>query len=198
VRNPTPSRISAELRRLARPAGEFDALRYFRGAADLRFHNVGTAAVRALARAIHDANRDWTVDDAMRLAGALMRDPYLEAKAVGIEVVARHRRAFAPGLLPEWERWLAGNLASNWATTDLLCGLLIGPILVQKRTPARTDRRSNVLTSIPADAVNAPCVERGSVVSAGRGDAGPALSFRTHTPRSFNTPCRHDRPSAAG
>ena len=41
------------LKRLARPAGAFDARRYFRGTADLRFYNVGTAAMRKLARSIH-------------------------------------------------------------------------------------------------------------------------------------------------
>ena len=44
------------LARLARPSGNFDASRYFRGADDLRFHNVGTTAMRDLARSIHAAN----------------------------------------------------------------------------------------------------------------------------------------------
>jgi 3-methyladenine DNA glycosylase AlkD len=118
------------LRRLARPPGTFDAARYFRGEHGLRFYNVGTENMRSLARAIYMANRaDWTVDDAMRLADALMRDPYLETKAVGIEVIARYRDSFTPRLLPSWKRWLAGNLSTNWATTDQICGTLIGPLL---------------------------------------------------------------------
>lgn len=132
MRNPTRASVSAALRRLARPAGTFDAARYFRGDHGLRFHNVGTTPVRALARAIYADNRaEWTVDDAMRLADALMRDPYLETKAIGIEVVARFRRSFTPRLLPLWKRWLAGNLSTNWATTDLACGMLIGPLLTE-------------------------------------------------------------------
>lgn len=128
---PTRASVSAALREMARPAGTFDAARYFRGDQGLRFHNVGTTKVRALARAIWTANRaDWTVDDAMRLADALMRDPYLETKAVGIEVTARYRRSFSPRLLASWKRWLAGNRSANWATTDLICGRLIGPLLV--------------------------------------------------------------------
>lgn len=118
------------MRRLARPAASFDAARYFRGDHGLRFHNVGTKNVRALAHAIYTANREeWTIDDAMRLADALMRDPYLETKSVGIEVVARYRHSFAPRLLPSWKRWLSTNLSANWATTDLVCGVLIGPLL---------------------------------------------------------------------
>jgi 3-methyladenine DNA glycosylase AlkD len=128
---PTRASVSAALREMARPAGTFDSARYFRGDHGLRFHNVGTTNMRALARTIWLANRaHWTVDDAMRLADALMRDPFLEAKAIGIELTARYRKSFAPRLLPSWKRWLAANLSANWATTDLICGVLIGPLLV--------------------------------------------------------------------
>ena len=119
------------MRRLARPAGAFDAARYFRGDHGLRFYNVGTPAMRALARDIYASTRaDWTVDDAMRFADALVRDPYLETKSIGIEVVARYRKSFEPRLLTRWKRWLSGNLSANWATTDAICGALIGPLLV--------------------------------------------------------------------
>jgi 3-methyladenine DNA glycosylase AlkD len=120
------------LARMARPAGDFDAGRYFRGPGDLAFYNVGTANMRALARSIYDAHReDWSIDDAMAFADALIVDRHLEAKSLGIEVVARYRRDFAPGLLPMWKRWLAGNHSANWATTDAICGALIGPLIVR-------------------------------------------------------------------
>ena len=119
------------LKRLARPAGDFDASRYFRGEHNLGFYNTGTGPMRALARAIHVAQRDrWDVGDAMTFADALMADRYLEVKSVGIEVVARYRRDFAPPLLARWKRWLSGNRSANWATTDAICGMLIGPLLV--------------------------------------------------------------------
>jgi len=125
-------RVVSALKKLSRPAGQFDASRYFRGAADLGFYNVGTTAMRALARSVYDRHRDeWTVDDAMKLADALIVDRHLEAKSVGIEVVARHRREFTPRLLPAWKRWLAKNHSANWATTDAICGTLIGPLIVQ-------------------------------------------------------------------
>ncbi|HMF95389.1 MAG TPA: DNA alkylation repair protein [Vicinamibacterales bacterium] len=117
---------------MARPAGDFDASRYFRGAGDLGFYNVGTANIRALARSIHDAHRDeWSVEHATAFAGVLIVDRYLEVKSLGIEVVARYRRDFEPGLLPVWKRWLADNHSANWATTDAICGALIGPLLVR-------------------------------------------------------------------
>ncbi len=119
------------LARLARPAGEFDAQRYFRGDHGLRFYNVGTKPMRALARSIYAANRDrWSIDDAMQLADALIADPYLETKSVGIEVLALYRREFTPRVLPVWKRWLARNDSNNWATTDAICGYLIGPLIV--------------------------------------------------------------------
>ena len=120
------------LRRLARPAGDFDASRYFRGQHTLGFYNVGTGPVRALARSIHLAQRDrWDVGDAMAFADSLIVDRYLEVKSVGIEVVARYRRDFSPALLARWKRWLSGDHSANWATTDTICGMLIGPLLVQ-------------------------------------------------------------------
>ena len=131
----TPRRAAAAARRsiqrLARPAGDFDAGRYFRGQHNLGFYNVGTDRMRAIARAIYDDHRDsWTIDDAMAFADALIVDRYLEVKSVGIEVVARYRRQFTPRLLDRWKRWLAAGHSANWATTDLMCGVLIGPLLM--------------------------------------------------------------------
>jgi 3-methyladenine DNA glycosylase AlkD len=45
-------------------------------------------------------------------------------------VLARFRRQFQPAYLPVWRRWLASDFADNWATTDGICGMLIGPLLV--------------------------------------------------------------------
>ena len=124
------AQVRAELRRLGRPSTGFDARRYFRGPVDLAFYNVGTAAMRSLARSVHAARDEWSIDDAMAFADLLMPDRHLEAKSVGIEVVSRYRRAFTPKLLPAWKRWLAKDYSANWATTDAICGLLIGPLLV--------------------------------------------------------------------
>jgi len=120
-----------DLRRMGRPSGDFDASRYFRGDQDFAFYNVGTTKMRELARSIHARHRDWTLQDAMAFADILMRDPHLEAKAVGVEVLARHYRGFTPVLLSRWKRWFVQNRSANWATTDHVCGVLIGPLLVR-------------------------------------------------------------------
>ena len=146
---------------MGRPAGRFDAERYFRGDHGLRFYNVGTARMRALAKTIFMANRDsWTVGDALAFADALVEDRYLETKSVGIEVVARYKAAFTPAMLGRWKRWLARNHSANWATTDAICGSLIGPLLVRYpersgdlrawvRHPNMWVRRASVVALIP-------------------------------------------------
>jgi 3-methyladenine DNA glycosylase AlkD len=117
---------------MARPAGDFDSSGYFRSQGDLGFYNTGTGPMRALARSIHLAHRDhWSIDEAMMFADVLIVDRHLEVKSLGVELVARYRRDFTPRLLPVCKRWLAANHSSNWATTDAICGMLVGPLLVQ-------------------------------------------------------------------
>jgi 3-methyladenine DNA glycosylase AlkD len=121
-----------ELARLSRPAGSFDASRYFRKTGDLAFYNVGTDRVRTMARTIVRLHKDaWTLRDAARFADLLVADRYLEVKGLGIEAMACYRRRFTPQLLQLWKRWLSRGDAANWATTDAICGLLIGPLLVE-------------------------------------------------------------------
>ena len=128
---PTRAGIKRRLAHLSRSVGTFDARRYFRGADDLRFYNVGSTAVRDMAKAIYRAHQDtWTIADAMTLADELVEDAYLDTKGVGIELVRLFRRQFTPRLLPWWKRWLARNYSSNWATTDAICGYLIGPLVL--------------------------------------------------------------------
>lgn len=131
----SPERVARAARRalarLARPSGDFDASRYFRGDHHLQFFNVGTAHVRALARRLVSEHPEWSVADATTCADALIADPVLEVKGVAVEVVARYRKSFSPALLTRWKRWLSQNHSANWATTDGICGSLIGPLLVQ-------------------------------------------------------------------
>ena len=119
-----------ELAKAGKPAVGFDASRYFRGQGDLRFYNVGADRVRALARRVVQDHPSWTVNEAMQFADHLMSDPYLEVKGLAVEVVARYRKTFQPRLLARWKRWLSRNQSANWATTDAMCGLLTGPLLV--------------------------------------------------------------------
>jgi 3-methyladenine DNA glycosylase AlkD len=121
-----------ELKKTSRPAGEFDASRYFRGDHNLGFYNTGSGQVRAFAREIYAAQRErWTLSDAVAFSDLLMPDRYLEVKALGLEVLARYRKEFTPYVLARCKRWLSKNYAANWATTDEMCGVVIGPLLVR-------------------------------------------------------------------
>ena len=91
----SPARAAADARRaiqrMARPPGEFDARRYFRGEVDLGFYNVGTKPVRQLARSIHASHKhDWPVSQALVFADVLIRDRFLEVKSLGIEIGRAH------------------------------------------------------------------------------------------------------------
>ena len=168
---------------MARPSGDFDARRYFRGADDLAFYNVGATPMRALARSIYDAHRaQWTFADALAFADALMADRHLEAKSVGIEVVARFRRDLTPARLVHWQRWLARDLAANWATTDAMCGALIGPTLVAHPGAAaamdRWARHRNLWVRRAAIVGLIPLARRGDAL-----DRVYAIARRLHTDR---------------
>src|SRR5262249_4759603 len=155
-------RARRQLKALSRPSGSFDASRYFRSVDGLGFLNVGTDVVRELARALVRDHRDeWGVSEGLAFADALIADRYLEVKGIGIEVLARYRREFTPALLPIWKRWLANNYSANWATTDAMCGLLIGPLLVAhprlaramlswSRDPNLWVRRASAVSLIPS------------------------------------------------
>lgn len=165
MKSTSPSQAARESKRtlegLRRPAGSFHPSRYFRSARDLGFYNVGAEATRTLARSIHLTHRaDWTIDEAVRFADIAIRDRYLEMKSLGIDVLARYRRDFAPRLLPIWKRWLSANYAANWATTDGVSCYLIGPLMVKhpelgarlrvwSRDPNTWVRRASIVSLIP-------------------------------------------------
>lgn len=124
-------RLVRALRASGRPHGGFDASRYFRGDERLAFLNVGSQTVRRLARDVATEHRtQWTVDDAVALADALIRDPHLEVKGAGLEVLITFRRQLRPVHLATFKRWLAGDFSANWATTDTLSCGLVAPLLI--------------------------------------------------------------------
>lgn len=161
------------LKALARPVGEFDASRYFRAAAGLGFYNVGTSAVRAMARTLdEDTRAEWPVSEAARFADLMIRDRILEVKALGLELLARRRREFGPWLVPVCKRWLSGNHSANWATTDAMCGMVLGPALIsEQRLLAREmpqwARHSNLWVRRAAVVALLPSIRRGLAVDLG-------------------------------
>lgn len=122
----------AALERHTRPPGAFDPTRYFRTTEPLTFLNTGTPFVRTLGREVARAHRaDWSMPDLLRFAERLVADVRFEVKGVGIEALAYRRRELTPAMLPTFKRWLATNHCANWATTDSLCGSVIGPLVLE-------------------------------------------------------------------
>ena len=123
----------------------------------------------------------------MRLADALMADPYLETKSVGIELVERYHRSFSPQLLPKWKRWLAKNQSANWATTDAICGYLIGPLVVAHPSLARRvagwARDRNMWVRRAAAVSLIPSVRKGAALDEAYG-CGHRASGRPRRPDS--------------
>lgn len=172
-----------DIARLATPAGAFDASRYFRGSSNLRFHNVGMKRVRDVARAVHRAHDEvWSLHHAMACADVLMRDPHLETKGVGVELVARYRSEFTPAIVPRWKRWLSAGHSNNWATTDSICGLLLGPLVLQFPELAKTvggwSRDTNLWVRRAAAVTLIPSVRRGRQL-----DCAYAVAARLHRDR---------------
>jgi 3-methyladenine DNA glycosylase AlkD len=167
--------IERQIAALARPSGAFDARRYFRGDVDLGFHNVGATTVRRIARDAHAQHREWSVAEATECADHLITSRYLEVKAAGVELLGRYRRQFEPRMLKTWLRWLARGHAANWATTDAICGLLVGPLVVAHPGLAATLRgwtRHRSLWVRRAGAVGLiPLVRRGGALATAYGVA---------------------------
>jgi 3-methyladenine DNA glycosylase AlkD len=132
-------RAKRELARLARPSKNFDASRYFRGDAHLGFYNVGTPRMRALAKSIHREHRgEWSLDDALEFAEPLIRDRYLEAKSVGIEVLAAVSQGVVSARVADLQTMASRGPSANWATTDAICGYLIGPVVASNPALTKT------------------------------------------------------------
>jgi 3-methyladenine DNA glycosylase AlkD len=168
----TAVRVRRELEAQGRPAGAFDASRYFRTTEHLEFLNVRSAAVRALARQVAQEHREtWTVDDAIAFADLMIRDPHLEVKGLAIELLARYRRDFPASLFATCKRWLARSDAANWATTDLLCGAVLGPLLgAHRQLVARLatwSRHRNLWVRRASAVALIPLVRRGEALDDG-------------------------------
>ncbi len=105
---------------------------YFKGHEDVRFYGLAVPEARAVEREFYATVKGvWTPADALALCELLIREAELEAKQIGIEVLARFKRQFTPELLPTFKGWLAGDHCGNWATTDALCSLALSPLLLK-------------------------------------------------------------------
>jgi 3-methyladenine DNA glycosylase AlkD len=102
---------------------------YFKRDEPVRFYGVALPAVRRIARDVWVAHRDWDVQTGIAFCDALIRRRELEAKCVGVLVLARHRRTFPRSLFVTVRGWLADGHCASWAAVDLVAPSLITPLL---------------------------------------------------------------------
>ena len=135
-------RVHRELAALARTAGDFDASRYFRGGGRPPLLQRRAPPRCARWRGRSRASIAKRLDDRRRARVRRSAD----RRSVSRDQVGRDRSrravpaAFTPRLLEHWKRWLARGHSANWATTDAICGLLIGPLVVAHPSLARRMR----------------------------------------------------------
>jgi 3-methyladenine DNA glycosylase AlkD len=129
---------------------------YFKSYERLTFFGVNSPTLRRMASTlVTRVAGSWTLDDARRYASLMITRPELEAKILGIIVLGRFHQEFDRRLLVDAARWLEKS-CHDWASTDALCGEVIGPLLVSQptlKTHLRRWRRSRALYVRRASAV---------------------------------------------
>jgi len=114
-------RACAALRVAADPRVEARQRSFFKLWEKVSLYGVATPGVRAIERRLyHLVRKDWRYNDAIDFCDLLMRDRYIESKALGLTLLARYRREYPEALLRHVKRWLGGNLCDNWAIVDQL------------------------------------------------------------------------------
>jgi 3-methyladenine DNA glycosylase AlkD len=103
---------------------------YFKRDDRVTFYGVTLPTIRDAARDVWQRHRHrWTVADATRFCDALIRVPQLEAKSVGVIVLARWQGAFPRSLLGAVRSWLGAGHAASWAAVDLVAPSLLTPLV---------------------------------------------------------------------
>lgn len=131
---PSPKALAAESRaRLAAAADPGVAARsrsYFKEGDAVAFYGLKTPDLRRIERELSgQVGGLWTLRDALAYCDRMLAAPQLEAKGLGLLLLARYERSFTPGLLRTAKSWLARGRCANWATTDVLSLSIIAPIL---------------------------------------------------------------------
>ncbi len=137
---PTPSALARESCRRLRRAGDPKVAAglhaYFKKTERIAFFGLKAQALRGLERQLLAcvAGR-WGLAEAVEYARLMLHRPQLEAKALGVMLLARHRRRFEARLMTTARSWLAAGLCASWASTDALSSLVIAEVL--RRFPER-------------------------------------------------------------
>jgi len=103
---------------------------YFKAYDRVAFLGIKAPEIRAIEKRIYESLKSaWSIADALQFADSMVRNRYLEAKAVGILFLSRYARSFDESLLTTIRGWLAAGHCSNWATTDTLSTCVLTGLL---------------------------------------------------------------------
>lgn len=94
---------------------------------------IDTPTMRSIERDLfEDVAKVWTIRDAVSFCKTMIRDPHLEARGAGFQMVARFVDEAPPDLLPTIKRWLERS-CGNWGLVDNLAPSVLGPLLGRHR-----------------------------------------------------------------
>ncbi len=101
--------------------------RYFKE--PVEFFGVRTQGSREIKQElVTKVKGSWAVQDAVRFCNVMVRDPHMESRGIGYQVVAHFVADAPPELLSEIKRWLE-RYCGNWALVDNLAPSVLGPLL---------------------------------------------------------------------
>lgn len=130
-RKPSPLAVAEEtlrlLRRNADPAIAASYQRYFKE--PVEYYGIGMPARREIQQRIVERVREtWSLQDAVRFCRMMLKDPHLEPRGLGFQIVARFAGESTPGMLPEIKRWLERS-CGNWGLVDNLAPSVLAPLI---------------------------------------------------------------------
>jgi 3-methyladenine DNA glycosylase AlkD len=133
---PSPKQLAEqtirELKAAANVRTAKQAKHYFKPDDEVWIFGVDTPTQRKLASELYQRVRgEWTIADARAFCDILIRRRELEAKNIGLFLLARYKKSFDQNLLRNIESWLADDHCANWAATDALCGEALAPLVRQ-------------------------------------------------------------------
>ncbi len=131
---PTPQRAAwearARLKALASPVVAAGGRRFFKQGDAVHLLGVRAPVVRSVAGELfREVKSDWGVADAVAFCDAMSRARELEAKALGVLLLGRYRRAYERPLLRRTERWIKEGRFANWAEIDSLAPGVVTPLI---------------------------------------------------------------------
>ncbi len=138
---PSPNQLAKqaerELKAVANVRTATQAKVFFKPDENLCFLGVATPTQRRIAGDLFQHVRGaWTIGEAILFCDSLIKRREMELKNTGIFMLGRYQKSFDKSLLRNIESWLANDHCANWATTDALCGDVLGPLI--RRHPALT------------------------------------------------------------